>query len=247
MVPLIEEAETSREMYRILKHHHAMVCTSSVSTLQDELYEATIEGKTVLKLGAELRRTIYNLKCAGEDVSDASARRHLIRAVSRDPKFLSVITAIDNLPNTNFDDTLNRLMQAETRHAGTSREADTSSETAMITNHPSNNFTGCWTCGSMEHIQAYCPMNRTTNHMFSRPNQGRGRGRGMRWSPPRPTREQVNMALNILASEQYFSSSMNLSNTSREEKREVQREQLEEKFEDAQTGEEESAFCYELL
>ena len=82
MVSLIDEAEVSRGMYCILKHHHAMVCSSFVSALQDELYEAMVEGKTVLKLGAELQRTIYNLRCAGEDLNDASARRHLIRAVS---------------------------------------------------------------------------------------------------------------------------------------------------------------------
>ena len=234
MIPLIAEAETAREMYDKLKRHHAMVCSSSVSSLQDELYEATIEGKTVLKLGADLRKTIFNLMAAAEVVDDASARRHLIRAVGRDPKFLSVITAVDNLPDTNFEDTLNRLMQAETRHAVASREADTSSETAMITNRSYGSFNGCWTCGSMEHIQAYCPMNRTTSQTFNRPNRGRGRGRF--WSSPRPSREQVNMALNILASEQYYASRLDLTNAVQEEKVEVQRDQVEEEFEDAETG-----------
>ena len=52
MIPLTAEADTSREMYDRLIRHHAMVCSSSVSSLQEELYQAIIEVKTVLKLGA---------------------------------------------------------------------------------------------------------------------------------------------------------------------------------------------------
>ena len=69
----------------------------------------------------------------------------------------------------------------------------------------------------------------------------------MHWSPSRPTREQVNVALVVLASEQYFLSNLNLSNTIQEEKGEVQSEQLEYRIEDAETGEEEYAFTYKLL
>ena len=55
------------------------------------------------------------------------------------------------------------------------------------------------------------------------------------------------MALNILASEQYYASRLDLTNAVQEEKVEVQRDQMGEKFEDAETGEEEHALTYELL
>ena len=55
------------------------------------------------------------------------------------------------------------------------------------------------------------------------------------------------MDLDILASEQYYASRLGLTNAVQEEKTEVQRYQMEERFEDAETGKEEHALTYELL
>ena len=202
IAPIIFHKTTARAAYNALKEYHCVQCTSKLQDLHERFFTFDKGSRTMLEVSNEVRALMYDLRAAGEVISQQQEWQALTRAVRNDEDYDNLVTVIENLENTNFDDVLNRLSAREMKLKGRKKAANQLSEERALAAHE-DGPKQCYTCGRWGHIQPYCEYNARSSQNPNFTFRGRGRGRG-RWSnmrSQRPTREEVNHAMAVLNSE----------------------------------------------
>jgi gag-polypeptide of LTR copia-type/Zinc knuckle len=171
------DCESAAEIFRKIENHFKAVSQANKAALRRKFTRVELK-TTVMDLATEIRKLAFQLRSAGENISDDDMTSTLLSALESHSKYSVLVTTLDNQVGLTFEVVTNRLLHEEAKSSYDSKNDEAlHTSTKRTVKNSKGGTRKCFNCEKVGHIARDCWSKKRGNNADRGNASGRGHGR----------------------------------------------------------------------